>query len=172
MIFNRIWAMPGSETLNIKPIKELVERYVPKKGKGWIDFFARNQRICEITNDINPIFKTSFNKCALSLSTQLRENFYKGAILDMPFSMNQNKILYENFGRGHYCTRPDSMVYWAQFKNNVAKIIQPGGTVITCAWSSMGLGKNRGFQLNEILLVPHGGSRNDTIVTVETKIIS
>ena len=37
-------------------------------------------------------------------------------------------------------------------------------------WTSMGLGKNRGFKLKEILLVPHGGSKNDTIVTVEQKI--
>lgn len=161
--------MPGAETLNIRPIKQLVSRYVPKDGDRWIDFFARNQRICKTTNDINPAFKTTFNKCALALSKDLREGFFKGAILDMPFSMNQNRVLYENFGRGHYCVRPDSMKYWAEFKNNVAKLIIPGGIVITCAWSSMGLGKNRGFEMIEILLVPHGGSRNDTIVTVERK---
>ena len=33
----------------------------------------------------------------------------------------------------------------------------------------MGIGKNRGFEMIEILLVPHGGSKNDTIVTVEQK---
>jgi len=34
----------------------------------------------------------------------------------------------------------------------------------------MGIGKNRGFEMVEILLVPHGGSKNDTIVTVERKL--
>lgn len=38
-----------------------------------------------------------------------------------------------------------------------------------CGWSSQGLGLGRGFTMTEILLVPHGGSKNDTIVTVETK---
>ena len=33
----------------------------------------------------------------------------------------------------------------------------------------MGLGENRGFTMMRILLVPHGGSKNDTIVTVEQK---
>lgn len=33
----------------------------------------------------------------------------------------------------------------------------------------MGLGKNRGFKMTRILLVAHGGSKNDTIVTVEIK---
>ena len=30
-----------------------------------------------------------------------------------------------------------------------------------------GIGKNNGFKIVEILLVPHGGWHNDTIVTVE-----
>lgn len=34
----------------------------------------------------------------------------------------------------------------------------------------MGLGKTRGFEMQRILLVPHGGSKNDTLVTVEVKI--
>jgi ribonucleotide reductase alpha subunit len=34
---------------------------------------------------------------------------------------------------------------------------------------SMGLGKNRNFTMQEVLLIPHGGSKNDTIITVETK---
>ena len=32
------------------------------------------------------------------------------------------------------------------------------------------LAKSRGFRMDRVLLVPHGGARNDTIVTVETKI--
>ena len=32
------------------------------------------------------------------------------------------------------------------------------------------MGKNRGFEIVEILLVAHGGHHNDTICTVEKKI--
>ena len=32
------------------------------------------------------------------------------------------------------------------------------------------LGKNRGFEIVEILLVAHGGHYNDTIVTIEIKL--
>ncbi len=39
-------------------------------------------------------------------------------------------------------------------------------------WNTGGLGKGRGFSLDRILLVPHGGTRNDTIVTVETKLLA
>ena len=36
-------------------------------------------------------------------------------------------------------------------------------------WNSSGVGIKRGMKLIEVLLVPHGGSHNDTIVTVERK---
>lgn len=162
--------MPNKETFKIKPIRELLDRYVPDKGEGWIDFFARKQRRTQFTNDINPEYKTTWNKDALTLAKTLKDNSYNGVLFDSPFSMNQNKTLYNDFGRGHFCVRPDSMVYWSQFKTEVSRITKPGSIVITCAWSSMGIGKKRGFEMLEILLVPHGGSRNDTIITVERKL--
>jgi hypothetical protein len=32
------------------------------------------------------------------------------------------------------------------------------------------MGKNRGFEIVEILIVAHGGHHNDTLVTVERKL--
>ena len=32
MIINRIWAMPNKNTFQIKPIKELIERYIEEIG--------------------------------------------------------------------------------------------------------------------------------------------
>lgn len=61
------------------------------------------------------------------------------------------------------------MGYWSDVKDEMARIIKPGGKVICFGWNSMGLGKNRGFEMKRILLVAHGGSKNDTIVTVEIK---
>ena len=36
---SRVWAMPSAWTFTIKPIKELLKRYVGD-GKDWIDMFA------------------------------------------------------------------------------------------------------------------------------------
>lgn len=44
-----------------------------------------------------------------------------------------------------------------------------GGIVITCGWNSGGIGKKYGFEIEEILLVAHGGWHNDTIVVVDRK---
>lgn len=61
------------------------------------------------------------------------------------------------------------MSFWSNCKDELARIINIGGYCICCGWTSQGLGKNRGFKMIEILLVPHGGNKNDTIVTVEQK---
>jgi hypothetical protein len=67
-------------------------------------------------------------------------------------------------------TKPTSMKYWADCKGEISRILKSGGKAICFGWTSMGLGKGRGFEMQRILLVPHGGSKNDTIVTVEIKL--
>jgi hypothetical protein len=54
--------------------------------------------------------------------------------------------------------------------NPLANKIKVGGYCISFGWNSNGMGKNRGFEIVEILLVSHGGHHNDTIVTVERKV--
>ena len=58
----------------------------------------------------------------------------------------------------------------ASIKNEATRSIKLGGKAICFGWNSNGLGKKRGFKMIRILLVAHGGSHNDTIVTVEEKI--
>jgi hypothetical protein len=59
--------------------------------------------------------------------------------------------------------------FWGNLKKEIDRIVKVGGKVITCGWNSGGIGKTKGFEIIEILLVPHGGWHNDTIVTVEIK---
>ena len=60
--------------------------------------------------------------------------------------------------------------YWSKQKEQIGRIVKPDGIVITCSWNSGGIGKKYGFEIEEILLVPHGGWHNDTIVVVERKV--
>ena len=46
---------------------------------------------------------------------------------------------------------------------------KPNGVALCFGWNSNGVGKTRGFEMQEVLIVPHGGSKNDTICTVERK---
>lgn len=55
-------------------------------------------------------------------------------------------------------------------KKEISRIIKPNGKIITFGWNSGGVGKKYGFEIQRILLVPHGGWHNDTICVVEKKL--
>lgn len=166
-MINRTWAMPNKNTFTIKPIKELIQRYcIP--GLTIVDPFANENTYGTLTNDINPKFNTTFNIDALQFLKQCETKSADIVLYDPPFSISQAKIVYEKFGTDKLSNGYKSMQYWAMCKNEVARIIKPSGFVIICGWSTNGCGIKRGFEMIEILLVPHGGSKNDTIVTVET----
>ena len=55
-------------------------------------------------------------------------------------------------------------------KKEIGRITKIDGIVVSCGWNSGGIGKKYGFEMLEVLLVPHGGQHNDTIVTVEKKV--
>jgi hypothetical protein len=52
----------------------------------------------------------------------------------------------------------------------MAPRIEPAGIAISFGWNSVGFGKKHGFMIVEILLVIHGGDKNDTIVPDEKKV--
>lgn len=173
-IQDRIWAMPNKETFKIKPIKELLQRYVPNRyDNNWVNPFSGKSFLCQFNNDINPDINPNPMDAAQYVK-KLKNKKHTGFVFDPPFSLNQATTLYNQYhkekGKGLFCVKPSSMVYWSKIKNDIADKIEMGGLCISFGWNSMGLGLNRGFEQVEILLVPHGGSRNDTIVVVERKI--
>ncbi len=161
----RVWAMPNKWTFTIKPIKELLVKYV--NMGAWCDPFAGENSPAKIQNDLSG--KCEFNMDALAFLKSRSNNEFGGVLFDPPYSITQAKQCYEGRGMENLEIKPTSMKYWAECKNEIKRILTPGGIVICFGWTSMGLGKNRGFKMLEILLVPHGGSKNDTIVTVEEK---
>lgn len=170
MIINRIWAMPNKNTFTILPIKQLLQRYCNQK-QIIIEPFANNSKWGTIRNDLNPEYDTDFHMDALEFLKQFKNEFADVVLYDPPFSIHQAQECYKSYGTEKLKTTPSSMKYWGDCKNEVARILKPNGIAICCGWSSMGIGINRGFEMQEILLVPHGGSKNDTIVTVEKKLL-
>lgn len=49
----REWAMPSADTFSVKPIGQMVRRYL-KASRVSIDPFARNSGLATYTNDLNP----------------------------------------------------------------------------------------------------------------------
>lgn len=177
MKFSRQWAMPDSNTFSIKPIKELIsrvmciERGVCLSGE-WVDPFARNSpfnSLCRFTNDLDPESNTTHHLEALDFLKVIGSEEYDGALFDPPYSPRQISECYKQVGRQVHISDTQSSFYGDR-KKALAEIIRMDGVVISCGWNSGGLGKKLGFEIEEILLVPHGGAHNDTIVTVERKV--
>ena len=169
MRIERIWAMPSPWTFTIKPIRELLDEEMHRSSRGWIDPFAGENSPAAVTNDLNPIRPTNFHLPAVEFLIRFCDNSVDGVLFDPPYSPRQVKECYD--GIGLKLTQKDTQqTFWAQCKDEIARILVPGGKAICFGWGSNGIGKTRGFRMDRILLVPHGGNKNDTIVTVETKL--
>jgi len=59
--------------------------------------------------------------------------------------------------------------FYEKVKSALCEKIEQGGYAISFGWNTNGFGKARGFDIIEIMTVAHGGSKNDTVVTVEVK---
>ncbi len=174
MKINRIWAMPNKNTFKIKPIRELVERYIKEvKDKNpnaiVIDPFANQSKLADITNDLDTQYDTDYHMDALDFLKMFKDKSVNIVLYDPPFSPRQVAECYKNLGKTVNMQTTQSS-YWNRHKKEISRIVKRDGIVITCGWNSGGIGKTNGFEIVEILLVPHGGWHNDTIVTVDKKI--
>ena len=165
--FSRVWAMPSHKTFLIPPIARLLQEEL--QGVG-IDPFAGSNSPAQVTNDLNPDMPTGTHQDALDFLRSQPSDSYDYSLLDPPYSITQAAEMYASYGLEKLRLGPHNMGYWAAIKNELARILKVNGKAICFGWSSMGLGKKRGFGLLRVLLVPHGGSKNDTIVTVEVKL--
>ena len=162
MNINRVWAMPSIWTFTIPCVKELISNY----HQGiWIDPFAGENSPVELTNDIEGRGNES-QMDGLEFLTLQENDSVDGALFDPPYSVEQCLRRYTP-KRGGTAGRAE---YWAKCKDQLVRIIVPGGVAISFGWDSTGMGKKRGFGIIEILLICHGACHNDTIVTIEKKL--
>ena len=159
--------MPNSRTFCIKSIRELIQKY----ANGYtIDPFAAGNRLANVTNDIDPQYDTDFHMDATDFLNLFKPDSVDTVLYDPPYSPRQVAECYKALGITVNMQTTQAS-YWSRQKEAIGRIVKKGGIVITCGWNSGGIGKKYGFEIIEILLVAHGGWHNDTIVTVEKKVL-
>lgn len=171
MEINRVWCMPNKNTFEIKPIKDLILKYkskLPQNAIG-VDPFANKNKFATITNDLDPQYDTDYHMDAHDFLKTLKDGSADILYFDAPYSPRQVSEVYKKLGRSVNMETTQAS-YWSKLKTEIGRIVKKNGYVITCSWNSGGIGKKYGFEIVEILLVPHGGWHNDTIVVVERKI--
>ncbi len=137
--------------------------------KYWFDPFAGQSSPAHITNDLNPENTANFHLEALDFVNQLYGNHYDGCLFDPPYSLTQVSRSYKDFGL-KFKGKENPTGGFPKVRDRISQLIKLGGYVISCGWNTVGMGKKRGFVIEEILIVSHGGNRSDTLITVERKI--
>lgn len=158
----RYWCMPNSATFEMDPVRAILKKHVGD-GAGWVDPFAKNSRVAEFTNDLNPDTAAAHHLDAPDFLKMFGARTVKGVLLDPPYSLHQATTTYKGYGGKR-------VIALTPVYDEVAKILIEGGRVITFGWNSNGLGEGRGLKMQEIYILAHGGHHNDTIITVELKI--
>lgn len=167
MQINRTWAMPHSDTFSVPPIGEFVRKYLAN-SKVSIDPFARNKRWATYTNDLNGDTDAEYHLEASDFLEILIEQEVKAdlIIFDPPYSPRQLAECYKQVGKK--ATMQDTQASsWSNWKNQISQLITDDGIVLSFGWNTVGMGKNRKFEIIEILMVCHGGMHNDTICLAE-----
>ena len=92
-------------------------------------------------------------------------------LFDPPYSPRQVSECYKKLGKTVNMQTTQAS-YWGDMKKEIARTLNPSGVCITFGWNSGGIGKKYGMDIEEVLLVAHGGWHNDTIITVDRKEIT
>lgn len=161
----RKWVMPNHNTFTMKPAREFIIKH--KKGLT-VDPFARDSKIADITNDLNPSFNTTYNLDALEFFKKFNDETIDSVLFDPPYSLRQLKECYNGIGLS--LTGHQTRKFYSDIKDEIKRVLRPGGVCISFGWSTVGIGKKRGFSLEEIILLCHGGNHNDTIILKEVKL--
>jgi hypothetical protein len=163
MKIERVWEMPSKWTFKMRCVQSLFGRYVV--GERWVDPFAGMYSPASMTNDIEGRCAKS-QMDALDFLKSLPDCSADGVLFDPPYSVEQCLRKYTPKQAG----TAGRAEYWAKCKDEIRRITKDGGVVISFCWDSTGIGKTRGFLIEEILLICHGACHNDTVVTVNRKV--
>lgn len=165
--------MPNSNTFSIKPISFLIEQVFVQKclvANRAVDPFCRNSIFKDrcVSNDLDETIEADFHMDALDFLKSRKDEEFNIVLFDPPYSPRQVSECYKKHGRSVNMETTQAS-FWSNIKKEIQRISAPGAFVVSCGWNSGGIGEKYGFEIQEILMVAHGGWHNDTIVTVEKK---
>ena len=146
MIINRQWCMPNKNTFDIKPIKEIINKYLV--DGIIIDPFANKNKIATITNDLDEQYNTDYHMDATDFLKMFDNESVDMILYDPPYSPRQVSECYKNLGMT-VNMKTTQASYWSNQKKEIGRILKPNGIVITCGWNSGGIGKKYGMDLKE-----------------------
>jgi hypothetical protein len=156
----------------MKPVTEFLQRWLA--GKAIIvDPFSGNSTWGTITNDLNPDSTAQHHLLATDfLDTLIAGGLQADAVLfDPPYSPRQISEAYKSVGLKVGMEETQNSRLYKNVRDRLDKLLKVNGVALSFGWNSSGFGKTRGYAMDELLLLCHGGAHNDTICLAETKVV-
>ena len=143
-------------TFSIAPIRHWVEDNC--KGKV-LNLFAGKTKLYvdEIRNDLDEEALSDYKLDAVEFLRTWKGEKFDTVLLDPPYAYRKSMEMY----KGIKCSP------FRQLKDEISRILNDNGIVITFGYHSVVMGINRGFKVEKICLFSHGGAIHDTIATIE-----
>jgi hypothetical protein len=160
---HRTWEMPNRYTFRLKSVSRLLRA---EMDGTWADPFSGRYSVAQIRNDADERNDAEYHMDGLEFLTKLPDASVEGVLFDPPYSVEQALRKYRAKRNGS----AGRAEYQARCKDEIARAVKPGGKAICFGWNSTGIGKTRGFHLEKVLLICHGGCHYDTIITVERRV--
>jgi hypothetical protein len=143
-------------TFSVGPIRRWVENAC--EGRV-LNLFAGKTllQVNEVRNDLDREAIAEYHMDALEFLRGWKDEPFDTILLDPPYAYRKSMELY----KGIVCSP------FRQLKDEIIKQLHGGGLVITFGYHSVVMGKNRGFQTEQVALFSHGGAIHDTIACTE-----
>ncbi len=171
MQMSRSFGMPTADTFGCPPIAKFVQKWWSPAYTS-IDPFARNSTFATFTNDLNPETVATFHMdaevfCNVLAADGVRADFL---FFDPPYSPRQISECYKGVGQSVTAKDTQNAALYRRVRDAADRILSSDAICLSFGWNSAGMGKKRGWAIEEILLVAHGGAHNDTICVAERKL--
>lgn len=168
MRFAREWSMPSGDTFSMKPVAAFLGRWI-EPHHVVVDPFARDSKWGTITNDLSPDASSKFHMDAEDFCRKMFGDGVRADVVlfDPPYSPRQISELYHSIGKEVGMKGTQNAALYKRVRDAAHELLKPSGVVLSFGWNSNGMGKGRGYEIEEILMVAHGGGHNDTICLAE-----
>lgn len=143
-------------TFSVAPIRNWVEHTC--EGRV-LNLFAGQTllQVDEVRNDLDQEMPAHYHLDALAFLRTWENGGFNTILLDPPYAFRKSMELY----KGIVCSP------FRQLKDEINRVLYPGGLVITFGYHSIVMGSQRSFAVERVALFSHGGAIHDTIATVE-----
>jgi len=139
------------------------KKWVESRSSGLVlNLFAGKTKLKlnEIRNDINKDMFADYYKDALDFVKDWEGKKFDTVILDPPYSYRKSIEMY----MGNYTSK------FKLIADNIPRILEKNGIVISFGYHSSFMGIRRGFHLKELCIFAHGGAQHCTIGIVEGRV--